>query len=420
MVKDVELPKGPRRPGARPLRPRRGHRRPGRPGDPQPLAARAPARRRPRRRRGRGARRPPPEWSSTARSSARASSPAGWPSTAGSRSAWPPSTPGRWAPAASPRSRWPPPTARPPGSTPPSSTRPTSRPSPPGSPTPRQPKIMHNAKAAMRVFPEHGWSVAGVTMDTALAAYLVKPGRRSFALDALSVEYLGRELAPAGRRRRPARLRRGRRGRGRRPDDAGPRRPRPGRRVHRAPQGGRRRRPAARRGAAHLPPPGPHGALRHRRRPRPPGSHGAAVRRRGAAGREGGARLGRPRVQPRLAQAAPGSPLRRTGPAQDEEDQDRLHHGRRRAGLARRPDRARTAGHHAAPPRAGEAAGHRRGPDQDDRARTAASTPPSTRPSPRPAASPPPTPTCRTSRYAPTRAARSAGASWSARATSRC
>ncbi|WP_344076034.1 DNA polymerase I [Streptomyces crystallinus] len=59
-----------------------------------------------------------------------------------------------------------------------------------------RPKVLHNAKAAMRVFPEHGWSVEGVTMDTALAAYLVKPGRRSFALDALSVEYLGRELAP--------------------------------------------------------------------------------------------------------------------------------------------------------------------------------------------------------------------------------
>ncbi|CAM5362836.1 DNA polymerase I [Streptomyces narbonensis] len=62
---------------------------------------------------------------------------------------------------------------------------------------PARPKVMHNAKGAMRVFPEHGWSVAGVTMDTALAAYLVKPGRRSFALDALSVEYLHRELAPA-------------------------------------------------------------------------------------------------------------------------------------------------------------------------------------------------------------------------------
>ncbi|MET9623208.1 MULTISPECIES: DNA polymerase I [unclassified Streptomyces] len=62
---------------------------------------------------------------------------------------------------------------------------------------PARPKVLHNAKGAMRVFPEHGWTVAGVTMDTALAAYLVKPGRRSFALDALSVEYLHRELAPA-------------------------------------------------------------------------------------------------------------------------------------------------------------------------------------------------------------------------------
>ncbi|MFE7650825.1 DNA polymerase I [Streptomyces phaeoluteigriseus] len=59
-----------------------------------------------------------------------------------------------------------------------------------------RPKILHNAKGAMRVFAEHGWSVAGVSMDTALAAYLVKPGRRSFDLDALSLEYLGRELAP--------------------------------------------------------------------------------------------------------------------------------------------------------------------------------------------------------------------------------
>jgi DNA polymerase-1 len=60
-----------------------------------------------------------------------------------------------------------------------------------------RPKVFHNAKGAMRVFAEHGWSVEGVTMDTALAAYLVKPGRRSFDLDALSMEYLHRELAPA-------------------------------------------------------------------------------------------------------------------------------------------------------------------------------------------------------------------------------
>lgn len=61
-----------------------------------------------------------------------------------------------------------------------------------------RPKVLHNAKNVMRVFGEHGWTVAGVGMDTALAAYLIKPGRRSFALDVLSVEYLGRELAPPG------------------------------------------------------------------------------------------------------------------------------------------------------------------------------------------------------------------------------
>ncbi|WP_338485516.1 DNA polymerase I [Streptomyces sp. SCSIO 75703] len=62
---------------------------------------------------------------------------------------------------------------------------------------PERPKVLHDAKSAMRVLAEHGWSVAGVGMDTALAAYLVKPGRRSFDLDALSLEYLHRELAPA-------------------------------------------------------------------------------------------------------------------------------------------------------------------------------------------------------------------------------
>ncbi|MFF2376877.1 DNA polymerase I [Streptomyces xiamenensis] len=57
-----------------------------------------------------------------------------------------------------------------------------------------RPKVVHGAKGLLRVFAEHGWGLAGVGMDTALAAYLVQPGRRSFALDALSVEFLGREL----------------------------------------------------------------------------------------------------------------------------------------------------------------------------------------------------------------------------------
>jgi DNA polymerase I len=62
---------------------------------------------------------------------------------------------------------------------------------------PERPKVLHIAKHVMRVFAEHGWTVAGITLDTALAAYLIKPGRRSFALDDLSVEYLGRELKAA-------------------------------------------------------------------------------------------------------------------------------------------------------------------------------------------------------------------------------
>ncbi|MBW1602905.1 DNA polymerase I [Streptomyces sp. JJ66] len=59
---------------------------------------------------------------------------------------------------------------------------------------PGQPKAVHNARATQRVFAEHGWRVDGITTDTALAAYLVQPGRRSFALEALSVEFLAREL----------------------------------------------------------------------------------------------------------------------------------------------------------------------------------------------------------------------------------
>jgi DNA polymerase-1 len=62
---------------------------------------------------------------------------------------------------------------------------------------PARPKVLHNAKNVERVFAEHGWRIDGISMCTALAAYLIKPGRRSFALDVLSVEYLARELAPA-------------------------------------------------------------------------------------------------------------------------------------------------------------------------------------------------------------------------------
>ncbi len=39
-----------------------------------------------------------------------------------------------------------------------------------------------------------GWTLGGLTTDTALAAYLVRPGQRSFNLDDLSLRYLKREL----------------------------------------------------------------------------------------------------------------------------------------------------------------------------------------------------------------------------------
>ena len=57
-----------------------------------------------------------------------------------------------------------------------------------------KPKAVHEAKLAMHDVAGRGWSLDGVTSDTALAAYLVRPGQRSFALDDLSLRYLRREL----------------------------------------------------------------------------------------------------------------------------------------------------------------------------------------------------------------------------------
>ncbi|OMC14334.1 DNA polymerase I [Mycolicibacter heraklionensis] len=59
---------------------------------------------------------------------------------------------------------------------------------------PDKPKALHEAKLAMHDLAGRGWTLNGVTSDTALAAYLVRPGQRSFSLDDLSVRYLRREL----------------------------------------------------------------------------------------------------------------------------------------------------------------------------------------------------------------------------------
>ncbi|MFZ2175202.1 MAG: DNA polymerase I [Rhodococcus sp. (in: high G+C Gram-positive bacteria)] len=59
---------------------------------------------------------------------------------------------------------------------------------------PEQPKALHEAKWAMHALRGRGWLLGGLTSDTALAAYLVRPGQRSFSLDDLSLRYLRREL----------------------------------------------------------------------------------------------------------------------------------------------------------------------------------------------------------------------------------
>ncbi|WP_084385563.1 DNA polymerase I [Rhodococcus sp. WMMA185] len=57
-----------------------------------------------------------------------------------------------------------------------------------------QPKALHEAKWAMHALRGRGWVLGGLTSDTALAAYLVRPGQRTFNLDDLALRYLRREL----------------------------------------------------------------------------------------------------------------------------------------------------------------------------------------------------------------------------------
>jgi DNA polymerase-1 len=56
------------------------------------------------------------------------------------------------------------------------------------------PKAFHDLKGPLLALTACGWSVAGVTSDTALAAYLALPGQGSFDLADLALRYLHREL----------------------------------------------------------------------------------------------------------------------------------------------------------------------------------------------------------------------------------
>ncbi|CAM5686945.1 DNA polymerase I [Streptomyces alboniger] len=230
-----------------------------------------------------------------------------------------------------------------------------------------RPKVFHNVKGAMRVFAEHGWTIAGVGMDTALAAYLVKPGRRSFDLDALSLEYLHRELAPAATA--------------------------DGQLAFGADDGAEaealmiQARAVLDLGAAfeaRLEEVGAAGLLRDVELPTSVllarlERHGIAADR---AHLEAMEQMFAGAVQQAVkeAHAAAGHEFNLGSPKQLQEvlfgelglpktkkTKTGLHHRRGRAGLAGRADRQRTAGDNAPAPRAGEAARHRRGPDQDDR-----------------------------------------------------
>lgn len=58
----------------------------------------------------------------------------------------------------------------------------------------QRPKVLHDAKGPLLALAARGWSVEGITTDTALAAYLVRPDQRSYDLADLVLRHLGREL----------------------------------------------------------------------------------------------------------------------------------------------------------------------------------------------------------------------------------
>lgn len=59
---------------------------------------------------------------------------------------------------------------------------------------PERPKAIHDAKGPRLALAARGWELAGLEVDTALAAYLVQPDQRSYDLADLTLRYLKREL----------------------------------------------------------------------------------------------------------------------------------------------------------------------------------------------------------------------------------
>jgi DNA polymerase-1 len=63
---------------------------------------------------------------------------------------------------------------------------------------PQRPKALHDTKGPMHALAARGLGLAGVTSDTALAAYLALPGQRTFDLADLALRKLGKELGSSG------------------------------------------------------------------------------------------------------------------------------------------------------------------------------------------------------------------------------
>ena len=59
---------------------------------------------------------------------------------------------------------------------------------------PAHPKALHDSKGPMHAFAARGFTLGGLTCDTALAAYLALPGQRTFDLADLTLRYTGQEL----------------------------------------------------------------------------------------------------------------------------------------------------------------------------------------------------------------------------------
>jgi DNA polymerase-1 len=59
---------------------------------------------------------------------------------------------------------------------------------------PEIPKAVHDVKGPLLALRQHGWALGGVTNDTQLAAYLLRPDQRTFDLADLALRTLHREL----------------------------------------------------------------------------------------------------------------------------------------------------------------------------------------------------------------------------------